>query len=160
MSHALGVSDTTRTTTPTDVRRGKFGPNDHPAWGHDRTSEWLGVTITEYAPGYAKGHMQVREEMLNGFNIAHGGMVFALADSIFAWTCNNPDGDGSTITVAQGADINFVSSPQIGTILTATGFLRASTGRSGLYDITVVDDQGNLVAEFRGRSRTIPNPSR
>ena len=160
MSHALGVSDTTRTTSPTDVRRGNFGPNDHPAWGHDRASEWLGVTITEYAPGYAKGHMPVREDMLNGFNIAHGGMVFALADSIFAWTCNSPDGDGSTITVAQGADINFVSSPQLGTILTATGHLRASTGRSGLYDITVVDDQGNLVAEFRGRSRTIPNPSR
>ena len=159
MSHALDVSSTAP-AAPTDVRRRTFGPNDHPAWGHDRTSEWLGVTITEYAPGYAKGHMRIREEMLNGFNIAHGGMVFALADTIFAWTCNDPDGDGSTITVAQGSDINFVSSPQIGTTLTATGFLRASTGRSGLYDITVVDDQGNLVAEFRGRSRTIPNPRR
>jgi len=159
MSHTLGVSHTTSESV-LGAHQGAFGPNDHPAWGHDKTSEWLGVTITEFAPGYAKGQMQIREEMLNGFNIAHGGMVFAFADTIFAWTCNDPNGDGSTITVAQGSDINFLSSPQVGTMLTATGYKRASTGRSGLCDITVEDDRGNLVAEFRGRYRTISAPRR
>src|SRR5699024_4131541 len=115
-------------------------------------------TITEYATGYAKGQMQVREDMLNGFEIAHGGMVFAFADSIFAWTCNDPNGDGSTITVAQGVDVNFLSSPAAGTVLTAVGRTRATSGRSGLCDITVRDDNDALIAEFRGRYRTIPNP--
>lgn len=159
MSPTLGIPETAAEPVA-EVHRGEFGPNDHPAWGHDKTSEWLGITVTEYASGYAKGHMQVREDMLNGFSIAHGGMVFALADTIFAWTCNDPQSDGSTITVAQGSDINFLSSPTVGTILTATGHRRASTGRSGLCDITVEDDRGNLVAEFRGRYRTIPNPRR
>lgn len=159
MSHALGTQGIAPAPLA-EVHRGEFGPHDHPMWGNDRASEWLGVTVTEYATGYAKGHMQVREEMLNGFNIAHGGMVFAFADTIFAWTCNDPNGDGSTITVAQGVDINFLSSPQVGTTLTGTGHIRASTGRSGLCDITVEDDQGTLIAEFRGRYRTIQNPRR
>lgn len=144
------------TGVPTDIRQGNFGPNDHPQLGHDRTAEWLGMTVSEYGDGYAKGYMELREEMLNGFEIAHGGIIFAFADTIFAWTCNSPDGDGSTITVAQGVDVNFVSSPRVGTTLTAIGNRRANYGRSGLYDITVYDDSDQLVAEFRGRSRTIP----
>src|SRR5699024_1082078 len=95
---------------------------------------------------------------LNGFEIAHGGIIFAFADTIFAWACNNPDGDGSTITVAQGVDVNFVSSPTLGTKLTAIGNRRAKYGRSGIYHITIYDDQDQLVAEFRGRPRTSPNP--
>lgn len=157
MSHVVGTNSASPDAT-SDIKRGQFGPHDHPRWGFDRTSEWLGVTITEYAPGYAKGQMQVREEMLNGFEIAHGGMVFAFADTVFAWTCNHPDGDGSTITVAQGVDVNFLSSPVVGTVLTAVGSTRASAGRSGLCDVTVYDENENLIAEFRGRYRTIPNP--
>ena len=157
MSQALGTNGASPDTA-SGIKRGQFGPHDHPQLGFDRTSEWLGVTVTEYAPGYAKGQMQVREEMLNGFEIAHGGMVFAFADTIFAWTCNNPDGDGATITVAQGVDVNFLSSPTVGTQLTAVGQTRAATGRSGLCDITVYDDAATVVAEFRGRYRTIPNP--
>lgn len=157
MSHALGTNGASSSTV-TEIKRGQFGPHDHPQLGYDRASEWLGVTVTEYAPGYAKGQMQVREEMLNGFEIAHGGMVFAFADTIFAWTCNNPDGDGSTITVAQGVDVNFLSSPKVGTVLTGVGTARVAAGRSGLCDITIYDDKENVVAEFRGRYRTIPNP--
>lgn len=141
---------------PASIKRGDFGPHDHPTLGHDRTADWMGYRVTEYADGYAKATVTLREEMLNGFEIAHGGMIFAFADTCFAWACNNPDGDGSTITVAQGVDINFISSPTVGTTLIATGARRASTGRSGIYDIVVTDDAGNLVAEFRGRSRTIP----
>lgn len=157
MSQPVKASDASTDGT-ISVQRGNFNPHDHPRLGHDRAAEWLGITVSEYGEGYAKGHMQVRQEMLNGFAIAHGGMVFAFADTIFAWACNHPDGDGSTITVAQGVDINFVSSPKEGVNLTAVGKRRANFGRSGIYDITITDEHDQLVAEFRGRSRTIPNP--
>lgn len=157
MSQTLSSTNTATDSGPT-VTSGSFGANDHPRLGHDRAAEWMGITVSEYADGYAKGHMQLREDMLNGFNIAHGGMLFAFADTIFAWSCNNPDGDGSTITVAQNVDIDFISSPTNGAQLTATGKRRASYGRSGIYDITITDENNQLVAEFRGRARTIPNP--
>ena len=131
-------------------------PAVHPTMGHDPAAEWLGIEVEHAAYGDVTLHMTVREEMLNGFGIAHGGMVFAFADTCFAWVCNDPEGDGSTITVAQGVDVNFMSSPRAGQRLTAVGRVVARTGRSGLYDIEVTDDTGRLVAQFRGRSRTIP----
>lgn len=124
---------------------------------NDNASERLGIEVITAEPGHAVISMVVREEMLNGFGIAHGGMIFAFADTCFAMTCNDPAGCAETITVAQGVDINFLSSPRLGSRLTAEGKVLASTGRSGLSDITVTDDQGNLIAHFRGRSRTIPN---
>lgn len=141
---------------PMTVVRGSFDAHDHPTLGHDAAADWLGYLVSEYGDGYARAHMVLRAEMLNGFKIAHGGMLFAFADTCFAWSCNDPRGDGSTITVASGVDINFISSPTEGTRLTAVGARRASTGRSGIYDITITDDTGALVAEFRGRSRTVP----
>lgn len=142
---------------PATVVRGEFGPHDHPILGSpDRAPEWLGFHVSEYGEGYARAHMQIREDMLNGFKIAHGGMIFAFADTCFAWACNNPDGDGTYVTVTQGADINFLSSPTEGTMLTAVGVRHQITGRSGLCDVTVTDDQGRLVAEFRGRFRSVP----
>lgn len=141
---------------PDTVVRGPFGPNDNPVLGPaDRAAEWLGFEIAEYGEGYAQAHMVVREEMLNGFDIAHGGMVFAFADTCFAWACNNPDGDGSTITVTQGADINFMASPTAGTTLTAVGVRYPGTGRSGLCDVTITDDKDRVIAQFRGRYRTL-----
>ena len=130
---------------------------DHPVLAQDRASQWLGITVHRAEPGHAVISMRVREEMLNGFGIAHGGMVFALGDSCFAMACNDPHGDGSTVTVAQGVDINFMGSPRLGETLTAEGREIATTGRSGLYDITITDSTGALVAQFRGRSRTVPN---
>jgi len=100
--------------------------------------------------------MPVREEMLNGFGIVHGGMIFALADSCFAMTCNDPEPDGTSMTVAQGVDINFLSSAHPGQTLVAEGRQIATTGRSGLCDITVSTQDGDVVAQFRGRSRTVP----
>lgn len=138
------------------VKRGEFGPHDHPILGVDKAADWLGIWISEYAEGYAKGHMSIRSEMLNGFDIAHGGMIFAFADTIFAWACNNPDGDGATIAVTQGSDINFLASAPVDTPLTAVGRRHNMTGRSGLCDVTISDDQGTTIAEFRGRFRTIP----
>src|SRR5690625_3670121 len=142
---------------PATVVRGDFGPHDHPILGSpDRAPEWLGFHVSEYGEGYARAHMQIREDMRNGSKIAHGGMSFAFDDTCFAWPCTNPDGDGTSLTGTQGADINFLASPTEGTILTAVGVRHQITGRSGLCDVTVTDDQGRLVAEFRGRFRSVP----
>ncbi|GAB3534763.1 hydroxyphenylacetyl-CoA thioesterase PaaI [Arthrobacter tecti] len=132
----------------------------HPILEQDHASRWLGIDVVQLADGHATITMRLREEMLNGFGIAHGGMVFAFADSAFALACN-PVGETDTITVASGVDINFLSSALPGELLTAVAKRRASAGRSGLYDIaiTAADDDGDtrLIAEFRGRSRTVPN---
>lgn len=128
---------------------------DHPMLADDRTSEWLGIRVHRWEFGHAVISMTLRDEMLNGFGIAHGGMVFSLADTCFAMACNDPEGDGSTITVAQGAQIDFVRSGRPGQVLTAEAKEVVRTGRSGLYDVTVTADD-DVVAHFRGRSRTIP----
>ena len=130
----------------------------HPILAGDHTSRWMGISVDRAEYGHAQIRMTLREEMLNGFGIAHGGMVFAFADTCFALACNDPAGDGSTITVASGVDINFIASAHRGQELTAVGTVRAQAGRSGVYDIQVTAE-GRLVAEFRGRSRTIPNPA-
>jgi acyl-CoA thioesterase len=108
--------------------------------------------------------MTVRDEMLNGFGMAQGGMVFAFADVAFALACNDPHGDGSTITVASGVDINFLNPGLAGRRLTATARLVNQSGRSGLFDIRVTQETAEggetVLAEARGRSRTIPNPRR
>lgn len=132
---------------------------DHPILAGDHASRWMGIEVDRAEYGSAQIRMTLREEMLNGFGIAHGGMIFAFADTCFALACNDPAGDDSTITVASGGDINFISSARRGQTLTAVGTVRARAGRSGVYDIQVTAD-GELVAEFRGRSRTIPNPAR
>ena len=128
----------------------------HPVLTGDRASEWLGITVERADPGHSVITMPVREEMLNGFGVVHGGMTFALADSCFAMTCNDPEPDGTSMTVAQGVDINFLSSAHPGQTLVAEGHQIATTGRSGLCDITVSTQDGDVVAQFRGRSRAVP----
>lgn len=130
----------------------------HPILENDYATQWMGIVVLESRRGHATIQMELREEMLNGFGIAHGGMIFALADTCFALACNDPEGDGSTITVASGVDINFIASAHRGQVLTATGDVRSQAGRSGVYDIRVTAGD-TVVAEFRGRSRTIPNPA-
>lgn len=116
---------------------------------HDRASESLGMTVQVNEPGRAVVTMTVREDMLNGFAITHGGLVFALADTAFAIACN----DSEFVTVAAGADISFLRSTTVGDVLTATALERSKSGRSGIYDVQVLDAGGATVAEFRGRSR-------
>lgn len=134
----------------------------HPILEKDHASRWLGIEVLQLADGHATISMRLREEMLNGFGIAHGGMVFAFADSAFALACN-PIGETETITVASGVDINFLAPALPGDLLTAVADRRAGAGRSGLYDIsiTAANDDGDtrLIAEFRGRSRTVPSKS-
>jgi acyl-CoA thioesterase len=134
----------------------------HPMLANDPASSWMGVEILNRGEGSATIQMTLRPEMLNGFGMAHGGMIFAFGDTAFALACNAPAGDASTITVATGADINFIRSARLGQTLTAVANLRSQRGRSGIYDVqitaTSADGIEEAVAEFRGRSRTIPAP--
>lgn len=135
----------------------------HPMLEKDYASQWLGIEVLRLADGHATTTMLVREEMLNGFGIAHGGMIFALADTAFAMSCNPHTGSADTITVATGVDINFLKPGIPGRTLTAVANRRQQSGRSGIYDIQVLqsvpDADDEVLAEFRGRSRTIPKPS-
>lgn len=116
----------------------------------DAASTMLGMTVEHDAPGEAVVSMTVRDDMLNGFAITHGGLVFTLADTAFAIACNEDD----RVTVAGGADITFLKSTTAGQRLTARAQRRVVSGRNGLYDVTVTDESGDVVAEVRGRSLT------
>ncbi len=121
-----------------------------PMMQRDRASAMLGMVVEHDAPGEARVSMTVRDDMLNGFAITHGGLVFTLADTAFAIACNEDE----RVTVAGGADITFLKSTTAGQTLTASAVRRARSGRTGLYDIRVTDETGDLVAEVRGRSIT------
>jgi acyl-CoA thioesterase len=163
----------------------------HPILKDDYASEWMGIEVVALDDGHATIRMTLRQEMLNGFGMAHGGLIFAFGDTAFALACNPASparGEAENITVAAGVDINFLKPAFRGQVLTAIANRRASTGRSGLYDIQIyAADPGagmpaaapagtppaatvpgelptdiapgqqawELVAEFRGRSRTI-----
>jgi acyl-CoA thioesterase len=121
----------------------------------DRASESLGMTVLVNEPGRAVVTMIVRDDMLNGFAITHGGFVFALADTAFAIACN----DSEFVTVSAGADISFLRTTTAGDVLTATALERSKSGRSGIYDVQVRNADGLVVAEFRGRSRRTSSPA-
>ena len=123
----------------------------------DRASESLGMVVEVNEPGRAVVSMPIREDMLNGFLITHGGFVFAVADTAFAIACNDSD----SVTVAAGGDITFLATTTAGDTLTATAALRSRAGRSGIYDVQVTDQNDRVVAEFRGRSRrtNLPVPA-
>lgn len=115
----------------------------------DHASAALGMQVDRADPGFSVVRMTVRTDMLNGFAVAHGGLVFALADTAFALACNETD----AVTLAAGADITFLSPAREGEVLTATAERRALVGRSGVYDVRVTAGDGRVVAEVRGRSR-------
>jgi phenylacetic acid degradation protein PaaD len=122
-------------------------------WAGDVASQTLGMVLDAVRPGYARMSMQVRDDMVNGHAICHGGLVFALADSAFAFACNSYN----RAAVAQACDIVFVAPARLGDVLVAEAVERSRFGRNGIYDVTVTVDgrPGELVAEFRGRSRQI-----
>ena len=122
---------------------------------NDRASASLGMVVERDEPGVAVVSMRVREDMTNGFAITHGGFVFALADTAFAIACNEDE----RVTVAAGADITFLKSTTAGQTLTATAVRRTVSGRTGIYDVSVADEGGDTVAEFRGRSLTTNRPA-
>lgn len=116
----------------------------------DNASRALGMTLEEIAPGRARLRMDVRDDMINGHDICHGGLIFTFADSAFAFACNARN----QVTVAAGAEIHFISSASKGETLIAAAHERAAAGRSGIYDVEVTEAAtGRLVALFRGRAQ-------
>ncbi|MFI6082771.1 hydroxyphenylacetyl-CoA thioesterase PaaI [Streptomyces sp. NPDC051217] len=116
----------------------------------DPTARSLGIALVETGPGRATLRMSVRADMVNGHGTAHGGYLFLLADSAFACACNSH----GPVTVAAGADIDFVRPAHEGDVLTATARERTRLGRGGIYDVTVTRGD-DVLAEFRGRSRAL-----
>lgn len=126
-------------------------------WESDDASRALGielvdVSVDEHGRGHATTRMTVQPSQVNGHDIMHGGYIFLLADSTFALACNA----SGRLTVASGADVNFVASGHHGDVLIATADERATYGRNGITDVTVTrESDGALIAEFRGRSRSL-----
>ena len=117
----------------------------------DEASRRLGIELTGQGEGRAVTRMTVRDDMVNGHDMAHGGLIFALADTAFACACNS----FGPVTVASSAEIVFVAPAQAGDVLEAEAVLRTRFGRAGLYDVTVRRGGGDVIAEFRGRSHQV-----
>lgn len=120
-------------------------------WSRDRAAQALGIRIEAVGPGTATLSMLVRGDMVNGHHICHGGLIFSLADTAFAYACNAYNRN----TVASGCNIDFVAPGKEGDTLTAEAVERSASGRTGVYDITVRDSNGRTVALFRGKSYRI-----
>lgn len=120
-------------------------------WANDKASAWLGLSLESTDEGRAVMSLTVAPHHCNGHNICHGGFIFTLADSAFAFACNSRN----QATVAQHNTISFVAPGQLGDVLTATAREIALNGRSGITDVTVTNQDGKLIAEFRGASRAI-----
>ena len=118
---------------------------------YDKGMQALGITLCEVRPGFSRMRMTVREDMLNSFQSCYGGMMFSLADCAFAYACNSHN----EVTVASGCDIDFVRPARLGDELTAIAEERTTSGRSGIYDVEVVNQNGETVAHMRGRCRRI-----
>lgn len=117
----------------------------------DHASRALGMRIESVGPGRATMTMTVRDDMVNGHAICHGGFIFLLADSAFAFACNSHNRN----TVAQGCTIDYLAPARTGDVLRAVGVERSRTGRTGVYDIEVTNQHGTTIALFRGKSYRI-----
>jgi acyl-CoA thioesterase len=111
----------------------------------------MGMQLVSCEPGRAVLRMEVREQHLNGHRICHGGFIFTLADSTFAFACNSHN----KVTVAAGASIEFLKPGQLGDVLTCEGVEQVLAGRHGIYDMKVSNQRGETVAVFRGKSASI-----
>jgi acyl-CoA thioesterase len=122
-------------------------------WSADTASTSLGMVIDHVVPGQARVTMRVRPDMVNGWDLCHGGLIASLADSAFALACNSR----GTVTVASGFTIDFLEPARLGDVLTAHAREVTLRGRSGIYDVTV-STTTDVIAEFRGRSRSLNRP--
>ena len=120
-------------------------------FAHDRASQGLGISLIAVEPGVASVTMTVRPDMANGHGICHGGFIFALADSAFAFACNSH----GPATVAAAVAIDFLAPANIGDVLTAEARERWLGGRTGLYDLAVTRADGTVIAHARGRSHRL-----
>ena len=115
------------------------------------SKDFMKMELISCQPGRATMRMTVREEHLNGHKICHGGLIFTLADSTFAFACNSHN----KVTVAAGCSIEFLKSGQLGDVLTSEGVEQTLSGRHGIYDIKVSNQHGEVIALFRGKSAQI-----
>ena len=113
---------------------------------HDLFSQWLGIEVLEVKEGYSKIKMLVRKEMINGFGIVHGGIAFSLADSAFAFACNNRN----VLSVALDTSINFLKPVQVADVLIAEAKELHNGKSTGLYHIAITNQKEHLVAQFKG----------
>jgi acyl-CoA thioesterase len=120
-------------------------------WVGDHASKMLGLTVLAVGPGTATLTMTVRHDMVNGHDLCHGGLIATLADSAFAYACNAYN----EVTVASGFDINLIAAARRGDVLTATCTEVHRSARTGVYDVAVVNQHGDRIALFRGRSHTM-----
>jgi acyl-CoA thioesterase len=120
-------------------------------YARDRASQMMGMKVARIARGYAEMVMTVRADMLNGHATCHGGFIFTLADSAFAFACNS----SNQTTVASGCTIDFIAPARDGDVLTAVANERSASGRTGVYDIDVHNQRGEKIALFRGKSYRI-----
>ena len=117
----------------------------------DHATKSLGIRIEAVGPGTCTAAMTVRQDMLNGHAICHGGLITTLADSAFAFACNAYN----EVTVASGFDVNLLAAARLGDVLTAQAVELSKAGRTGVYDISVRNQRGEAIAAFRGRSYTM-----
>lgn len=120
-------------------------------FARDAASQALGMIIDAVAPGYARMSMPVRADMLNGHQTCHGGFIFALADSAFAFACNSHN----HITVGAGCSIDYLSPGREGDVLSAIAIEQSLAGKNGIYDVKVSNQDGRTIALFRGKSHRI-----
>ncbi len=120
-------------------------------WAGDRASPWLGMSLDQVDEGMAVLSLRVEQHHTNGHGMCHGGIIFALADSAFAFACNSRNQS----TVAQHNTITYIAPGKLGDTLIATAREVSLTGRSGIYDVQVATSEGAVIAEFRGCSRTV-----
>jgi acyl-CoA thioesterase len=120
-------------------------------YAEDTSSQHLGIELLEIRPGYARVAMTVRRELTNSHGICHGGYIFLLADTAFAYSCNSRN----ERAVAAGASIEFLAPAHAGDLLTAEGVEQHRAGRTGVYDMRVTDQNGKVIALFRGKSAVI-----
>lgn len=121
-------------------------------YARDNAAQALGITLESIGPGVACMTLTVRDDMLNGHGLCHGGVIFTLADTAFAYACNSRNRN----TLAAAAEIQFLAPGPAGAVLVATARERASSGRTGIYDVDVVERAtGRVIALFRGRAQQI-----
>jgi acyl-CoA thioesterase len=123
-------------------------------WAKDVASQRLGIAIDLLAPGSVRATMEVRADMINGHDLCHGGYLFTLADTAFAFACNADE----HVTVAAAASIDFLRPVREGDRLTAVATERYRGPRTGIYDVLITNEAGATVAIFRGRSHTTGRP--
>jgi acyl-CoA thioesterase len=120
-------------------------------FARDAASRMLGMQIDAMAPGYARVSMPVRDDMVNGHQTCHGGLIFSLADSAFAFACNS----GNHNTVGAACSVDYLRPAVAGDVLVAEAEQRSQSGRTGVYDVTVRNQHGEAVVLFRGRSHRV-----